>query len=151
MILTTHALIGAAIGKNIANPWAVAALAFSTHFFFDSFRHGEYLKSLETRRDWVKIFVDIAFGMSIVLFSLFWTHSSEKIIFNTLLGSFFGALPDLFIVLYQKFNFRLVKVFVDLGMWVHRYAPGSPETLWTFRNAVNDILFSLIATIVLFC
>jgi hypothetical protein len=150
MILTTHALIGAAIGKNIDNPWLIILLAFSTHFFFDSFRHGEYIAKLEAKKDWAKVFIDIIFGMSVVCLSLFWSGSNEKIIFNTLLGSFFGALPDLFIVLYQKFNFRLVKIFVDLGTWVHPYAPGSPETLWTLRNAVNDIIFSLIAIFLLF-
>lgn len=150
MILATHALIGAAIGKNIDNPWLVIILAFSTHYFLDSFRHGEYTTGLKTARDWAKVMLDIVIGMSIVLFSLYWSSSSEKVIFNTLLGSFFGALPDLFIVLYQKYNFRLVKIFVDLGIWVHPYTPGAPETLWSLRNAVNDIIFSLIAIFLLF-
>lgn len=150
MILTTHALIGAAIGKNIESAWLVIILAFASHFLLDSFRHGEYTSSLKTKRDWTKVFIDIAIGMSIVLFSLYWTEANEKVIFNTLLGSFFAALPDLFIVLYQKLNFRLVKIFVDLGSWVHPYPPGSPETLWTLRNAVYGILFSLIAIFFLF-
>lgn len=150
MILSTHALIGAAIGRHIESLWLVIAIAFSTHFFFDSFRHGEYTASLETKRDWTKVFIDIAFGMSIVLFSLSWTGVSEKVIFNTLLGSFFAALPDLFIVLHQKFNLRLLKIFVDLNAWAHPYPPSSPETLWTLRNAVNGIIFSSIAIFLLF-
>jgi len=152
MILTTHALIGAAIGKNIDNPWLVMALAFSTHFLLDSFRHGEYLDASkkQTMRDWMHVAMDIAFGMSIVFLSLALSEFNMKVIFNTLLGSFFGALPDLLSLLYVKFNFRITKIFADFAMRVHPYPMGSPETLWTLRNAVNDIIFSLIAIFLLF-
>lgn len=150
MILTTHALIGAAIGKHVENTWLVIALAFVTHFFFDSFRHGEYIQNLKTWQDWRKVIIDHIVGFSVITLSIFITQPEEKVIINILLGTFFAMLPDLFIVLYEKLNFRFLGIFVKFGAWTHSYPPGSPETLWTVRNAVNDILFSLIATFLLF-
>lgn len=152
MILATHALIGAAIGKNIDNPWLVIVLAFASHFLLDSFRHGEYIDIAKEKgkKIWIRIGLDIAFGMSIVFLYLSLSGFDSKIVFNTLLGSFFSALPDLFTLLYLKFRLQLFKIFVDFGEKVHPYPMGAPETLWNFRNAANDILFSLIAIIALF-
>lgn len=151
MILTTHALIGATIGKNVENTWLVIALAFATHFLFDTFRHGEYIRELKTWHDWKRVIIDHIVGFSIIGLSIFATRPDTKVVINMLLGTFFAMLPDLFIVLYEKMNFRFLRIFIRLGQWAHPYPSGSPETLWTLRNAFNDILFSLIATFLLFC
>lgn len=150
MILTTHALTGAVIGKYAGNPFLVIPLTFISHFLLDSFRHGEYIDIEKGRKIWIRIGLDIAFGMSIVFLYLSLQEFNLKIVLNVLLGSFFGSLPDLLTFLYFKFNFKFAKVFVDFGSKIHPYPMGAPETLWNFRNAVNDILFSLIATFLLF-
>lgn len=150
MILTTHALVGAAIGKNVETTWLVIIIAFASHFLLDSLRHGEYAKDLKSIKEWKKIVLDHFIGFSIIAISILITKPGEKVILNIILGTFFSMLPDLFIVLYKIFNIHSVKIFVELGTKVHPYLPGSPETLWTLRNTVNDIIFSLVAIFFLF-
>ncbi len=43
MILTTHTLTGAVVGKCVNNTWLIMILSVILHFILDTFRHGEYL------------------------------------------------------------------------------------------------------------
>jgi hypothetical protein len=152
MILTTHALVGAVIGKNVENAWLVMIIAFVSHYFLDSLRHGDYLdidKKQETK-DWMHVAMDIAFGMSIVFLFIAWSEPDLKNIFNILLGSFFSALPDSFSLLYKKFNFKILKKLVEFGEKIHPYKPGSPQAIFIWRNSINDLLVSSIAILILF-
>lgn len=150
MILTTHALIGAALGKNISNPWLVAAIAIPLHFFLDHFRHGEYLnRNSKLRHTWWRVALDLLVGFSIIAGYLFWSQPSELVIFNILFGTFISMFPDLTTMLYWEFRWTIFREIHDFHAWCHRYPPFSKERLWTLRNATNDILFSIIAIIFL--
>ena len=75
MILTTHALTGAVIGKNIDNPWVIIVLSIVVHFIMDTFRHGEYVevfnKDTSIKNSGWKVIMDIAVGFSVVLYLFF--------------------------------------------------------------------------------
>lgn len=155
MILTTHALIGAAIGKNVENPYLLILLSLVVHFFLDSFRHGEYFDSrVATIKDtaW-KILLDLFIPAGIILFFILSTHPTLSSTRNILLGAFFSILPDFFTVLFWKFHWKILEKIKNFHAFCHHYSKFpkfSPERQWTLRNAINDILFSAIAIIILF-
>ena len=153
MILTTHALIGAALGKNIQNPWIVAIVAVLLHFVFDHFRHGEYVESSDkktgVKSTWWKIALDMLGAVAIIYTISYFHHFSLAIAKSMAIGVFFSILPDFSTVLYWKFRWSFLKKIHDFHVWCHRYPPFAKERAWNFRNARNDILFSVIAIILL--
>ena len=151
MILTTHALVGAVLGKNISNPWIVAAVAIPLHFIMDHFRHGEYLnRNSKIRNTWWKIALDFFGGIIIVFAISHFMHFSSATIKLMAIGMFFSMLPDFTTLLYWKFHWPFLKHIHDFHAWCHKYPPFSKEREWTLRNGRNDILFSLLAIILLF-
>lgn len=155
MILATHALVGAAIGKNIENPWLVIALSLTIHFAIDSFRHGEYFDSrIATIKSaaW-KVILDLGIGGGIILTFLFGTQADSNTFRNVILGSFFSMFPDLITVIYWTFHWKFLEKIMAFHAWAHRYSrfpKFSRERQWTLRNARNDILLSALALIMLF-
>ena len=150
MILTTHALVGAAIGKNLNNPWLIIALAIPFHYVMDHFRHGEYLnKEMPFRDNYWKVALDIAIGLGIIGTVIFFKNFSLWRAFLILLGAFFSMFPDLLTLLYWKFNVNFLKKPYQLHKWVHKFPPHSSESQWNLRNAVNDIWISAAAIILL--
>ena len=150
MILITHALAGAALGRHIHNPFIIAPLAIALHFCFDTFRHGEYLDRKSTLKNtaW-KVALDLFSGLAIVFYYLKFSHASFETIRNVLTGTFFSLLPDLLTVLYWKLNFNFLKKIYDFHGRVHPYPKGDSRYDWNLRNNLNDIIFSLIAISVL--
>ena len=153
MILTTHALIGSVLGKNIGNPWILIPAALALHFAMDHFRHGEYVESFDSKTSfantWWKVSFDIGTSMIIISFFIFSSDLYLAQIRNILIGSFFSAFPDFLTVLHWKFKFKFLAPIYRFHSWCHKYPGGSKERLWTFRNSLNDIIFSL-AAIILF-
>lgn len=155
MILATHALVGAAIGKNINNPWMIIALSLAFHFIMDGFRHGEYFddRIATLRTTWWKVALDLALGLLIIFSTIYWQKSSIIQTRNILLGAFTSMFPDLLTVLYWKFHFKFLEKIKKFHAIFHRYGrfpKYGKERQWTLRNAFNDLLFSLIAIILLF-
>jgi hypothetical protein len=145
MILTTHALVGAAIGKNFNNPLVIIPTALAAHFILDSFAHGEYLdKDKETIREIsLKVTTDLIIGFSIILFLISLDFATLNLP-NIFLGTFFGMFPDLLTLIYWKFprNKILVKI-KDLHEFAHRHN----SRYWTLKNARNDVIASILAII----
>jgi len=150
MILITHALVGAALGKQIGSPFIIAPLAIALHFCLDTFRHGEYLNRQSTFKNttW-KVALDLFSGLLIIALYLNFSHASSEAIRNILIGTFFSMLPDLTTVLYWKFNANFLKKIYTFHQWVHPYPKGDKRYDWNLRNNLNDIIFSLIATSIL--
>ncbi len=150
MILITHALVGAALGKQIGNPLIVAPLAIALHFCLDTFRHGEYLNQQSTFKNttW-KVALDLFSGLIMVILYLKFSHSSIETIQNVFIGTFFSLLPDLTTVLYWKFHANFLKKIYAFHEWVHPYPKGDKRYNWNLRNNLNDIIFSLIAISIL--
>ena len=154
MILATHALVGAAIGEKINNPWLIVIFSLIIHFILDSFRHGEYVESFDSKvafkNTWWKIALDLFSGLSIIFLFIYFQNISFTKTFNILLGSFSSMFPDLLTLIYRKFKIQLLGKIYQFHGWCHRYPRFSPERQWTLRNAANDILISLLAIIILF-
>lgn len=147
MILTTHALVGAAIGKNIESPWLVAALSIIIHFILDIFRHGEYLNQNSKLKEFWKVAIDLTVGYSIIIIVIFSSDFSDIRIKNILIGSFASIFPDMLTFLYWKVNLKFLQSYFNFHQKFHRYPPFSKEREWNLRNAANDIIVSLIAII----
>jgi hypothetical protein len=156
MILTTHALTGAVIGKNIDSPWLIIVLSLIIHYSMDFFRHGEYFdsKTATVRDTWWKIALDLAAGFSIISLFLYFKSSDLLEIKNILIGAFFSILPDFVTLMHWTFkqNKTLAKI-KAFHSWAHHYSKFprySEERQWTFRNALNDITISAVAIFLLF-
>jgi hypothetical protein len=155
MILSTHALTGAVIGKNINNIWLIIILSLAFHFFMDSLRHGEYFNHRQStfKNTWWKIALDLFVAFSII-FSIFTTNNwSEKTLFNVALGIFFSLLPDGLTLLYylkiRNIFLNKIKAFHSFCHCYSRYPKHSPQRQWTLRNSFNDIFLSILAIIIL--
>lgn len=152
MILATHALVGAALGKYTQNPLLLTAALIPLHYTLDIFRHGEYLNKKSTFKNttW-KIALDLLIGAAIILFAIYYQNTSRAVSISIITGAFISMFPDLLTVLYWKFNFKFLGRIYQFHQFVHgRFADGSPQRKWTVKNAFNDIIFSLIAIIFLF-
>lgn len=156
MILTTHALVGAAVGSKINNPLIIVPVVLAVHYFLDGFRHGEYIDDRKdnVKSTWWKVAIDILLGFSIIFYFLYFSKSDLKLSFNILLGTFFSMLPDLLtLIYYWRKDLKIINKIKAFHSFAHRYTKFpkySPERQWTFRNAMNDITISIIAIIVLF-
>jgi hypothetical protein len=155
MILATHALTGAVIGKNINSPWLIIILSLAIHYFMDSFRHGEYFddRIANIKNTWWKVAIDLLIGLSIIGLVIYFQKPDFAIIRNMLIGSFFSLFPDFLSVLYylKKDNIILSKI-KSFHSWVHHYSKfpkHSKERQWNFRNALNDIIISVVAIFLL--
>lgn len=152
MILATHALAGAALGKYIQNPLLLIAILIPLHYALDIFRHGEYLNKKSTFKNttW-KVALDLLIGAAIILFNIYYQNTSRAVSLSIITGAFISMFPDLLTVLYWKFNFKFLGKIYQFHQFVHsRFAESSPERLWTLRNAVNDIILSIITITFLF-
>ena len=151
MILSTHALVGAAIGKNIDNPWIIILSSLAIHYFMDSFRHGEYFDSRTAtikNTAW-KIIIDFLIGVFIVGLIISWEKINWHTAQNMAIGIFFSLFPDFITLLHWTFkkNKILAKI-KDFHAWAHNYSRFprySKERQWTLRNSFNDVIFSLLA------
>lgn len=151
MLLATHELVGAAIGKNIQSPWIIIFLSLALHYFLDFFRHGEYLNQKSTIQDTLwKVAIDLGLGLLVIIFYILLKHPDPAIVINVFLGAFFSILPDGLTFLYWQMHMKLLKKLFEFHAWTHKYPLFSPERAWTWRNAINDILISAIAIIILF-
>ncbi len=152
MILATHALTGAVIGKYVPNTWLVIILSLILHFVLDTFRHGEYLnqKSAVKETFW-KVAIDASIGLALILLIIHYNNFSPAVVKNMFIGAFFSMFPDFLTFLYWKGKMKFLKKPYELHSWMHLSPPFSPEREWNLRNAVNDIAISVIAVILLFC
>jgi len=160
MLLPTHALAGAIIGKNLNDSWLIVIFAIAIHFVMDSFRHGEYLYADSNENTiknsaW-KAALEISTAVFVVFAVLYALQPDLKTCQNMLLGSFFSVLPDFITFLYwlnkknQNIASTFLKKYYAFHSWIHAHPRNAPERAWTFRNARNDIIFSALAIIFLF-
>jgi hypothetical protein len=151
MILTTHELVGAAIGAKIHNPWLIVIFSLAMHFVLDTFRHGEYLDRKSKIKDTLwKVALDLSAGFIIVLLYIFLKNPDSTTIWHMLLGIFISIFPDSLTFLYWQLGVKFLKKPFEFHAWLHAYPQGVPERTWNLRNAANDIVISLLAIIILF-
>ena len=145
MILTTHALVGAAIGKNISNIWLIVILSTLSHFILDHFRHGEYLTRKKFNGAFRKTIVDLTAGLLIIGMIAYFLKFSPTEIRNIIIGSIFGMLPDALTLIYWKSKIKILAPLYRFHIWAHKYPMDSPQRQWNIRNAINEIIISAAA------
>jgi hypothetical protein len=153
MVLTTHSLVGAVIGKYVSDPWLIVLFSIPIHYILDSFRHGEYVDSMDSKTSfqttWKKSLLDIS-GAIIIPFSIaFNQHFSTATMISMGIGMFFSTLPDLITLFYWKFKTPFLGKIYRFHAWCHKFPREALERKWTWRNSVNDFIFSLLAIILL--
>jgi len=149
MVLATHSLTGAVVGKYVNSAWLVIILSVILHFILDTFRHGEYLNRKSRGKEFWKVAVDVSIGVSAVLLIANFHNYSTHVVKNMLLGVFFSMFPDFLTFLYWKGGFKFLKKVFTFHAWLHLYSPFSPERDWNLKNAVNDVVISVVAIILL--
>jgi hypothetical protein len=98
MILTVHALVGAAITSQIKITWLGWILAFFSHFILDLIPHRDYaLKGIglgwKNKSFWLVVLkVTIDLTAAFIFIIIFNGHKGN--LANILIGGFFGMLPD---------------------------------------------------------
>jgi hypothetical protein len=148
MLLTTHALIGAAIGKNINNPWLIVPISLVSHYVLDMFRHGDYIdKKLNLKGNGWKVSLDLFSAFLAVFLVIYFKNFSQTEIKKILLGVLFSLIPDSFTFLYWKFKLKILKSLYEFHVWIHEYFHPD-EIEFSLKNSFNDILFSAIAIII---
>lgn len=150
MILATHILAGAVVGKHVSNPVLIAAASVALHFAMDHLRHGDYLSQRSTAGSvWKKVLTDLTVGFSMVSLMLLLNPENRLMTYRIFLGIFFSLLPDLSTLACKLFDAKFLKAVSRFHSTIHRFPSESPERKWNFRNSINDILISLIALVFL--
>lgn len=152
MILTTHILAGALLGREIKNPYEIAGLAVAAHFALDLLPHGDYLNKKSKLREFWKVAIDLSVGLGTV-YAIFFLRdpisNNALYIRNIAIGIFFSLLPDGTTFLYWKMGINFLKPIKRFHEKLHRYSDASPKSEFRFKNNLWDILISLFAIIIL--
>jgi hypothetical protein len=148
MILTTHILAGAVLGREINNPYAVAGLAVAMHFALDTLPHGDYLNKESSFWEFWKVAIDLVVGLGIVSAILFFRDPIPKNDLSIAIGIFFSLLPDGMTLLYMM-GMKFLKPIKKFHEKLHRYPESSPKHKFRLKNNLFDILVSFTAIIAL--
>ena len=137
MILTTHAIVGAAAGRIFLNPLMAFAVGFISHFILDVIPHWGYgLKSRirnekeplkedivlnrEFIGDLARIGLDFVFGVSAAIFIFRGEGGFIGAPADLLAGIAGGLLPDFMQFLYFEIRRGPLIFFQKLHIYIHR-------------------------------
>ena len=144
MILTPHAIVGAALANIFPNDPALGfGLAFLSHYALDMLPHTDYSINnfLEKETKTVKsvfknagaalhlLFITFDFILAIVLCILFFVRD-ERALLLTLVGIIGGLLPDLFQFLYYKYKNQPWIFFQKIHDKFHYNVVTEKEKIW---------------------
>lgn len=147
MILAEHFIIGAAITSVIPYPLLGLTIAFFSHYFLDFLPHREYaIKNIYKKRwknsffDFLKVFLDIALGVSVVFFF----SRNQPLIY---LGGILSLFPDGFTLLNLIFpKNELLKKHYDFHRnLVHRRKNNDRED----ESKKNSLFWGLLSQVLL--
>ena len=145
MVITSHMLVGAAIGVHSPNVWAAFCFGFISHYLLDALPHWDYLDGIKISKfnQLAKIFIDFIIGSTVVVI-LFWPLSFN---FNILIifGLFGALLPDFIEFFYTNFKIKLLRPLSLFHNKIHYYKKTS------FLKGSISLIIVLIISIVLIC
>ncbi len=137
MILGTHAIVGAAVGRLIPNPLGAIVAGFISHFAIDAIPHWQYNLASMVHRDGpmeddmvinrkfagdlARTGLDFALGMVLSLL-LFQGTSLDNLVYNSLpllAGAVGGVLPDALQFVYFKIRREPLTTLQKLHNWAH--------------------------------
>jgi hypothetical protein len=144
MILTPHAIVGAALANLFPNDPALGfGLAFASHYVLDMMPHTDYDISgfLDTKNKTVKsifketksalhlLLIVADFIFAIFLCFLIFVRNRQSLIL-TLVGIIGGLLPDFFQLLYYKFKCQPWTFFQKIHDRLHALIKVKNEKFW---------------------
>lgn len=142
MILTSHILIGAAIGTKFDNYFVIFGLSLLSHFALDAIPHWEYqisstkahirldkknlrkeLRNIKANKvrlnKFHKILFDLIFGLILAIGSIYFITGKMPNLLLTAIGIFGALLPDGLTVLYFNFDCHFIESFQVCQFWIH--------------------------------
>lgn len=148
MILVTHGITGAALGRLFPhNPLAAFFAGLISHFLTDAIPHWHYPLSSERTNyndplttdmvigkgfvwDLVRIGLDFALGIALsIYFFQGWTGFGNPDI-SMLAGAFGAVLPDALQFMYFKFRHQPLTAFYKFHYWIHAVKRLDKHHLW---------------------
>ncbi len=136
MTLTTHAIVGAAIGTLTANPIGGFLLGVGSHFVLDAIPHGHYplisfLRSDDPRRPYsgralIAIVIDGVLAFTLAA-SIFYRFAPLPALLCAIVGA---VLPDLLLGIQTYFPSRVAATLESFHHWFHFFF--IPERSWHF-------------------
>ncbi len=162
MILTTHAIVGAAAGRLFSDPYMAFAAGFASHFIMDTIPHWAYALKSRIRNeeeplkedialnrkfidDLARIGLDFIIGVSAAIFIF---QSEDGFIgapINLLAGMAGGLLPDFMQFLYFKIRREPLIFFQKLHIYVHQ---GGGDILALPYGISSQIIIIIAAVII---
>lgn len=140
MTITTHAAVGAIIGRFIPHPLAAFLCGFVSHFLLDAIPHGDCTLSDNYRIHKTKRKRAVAYALTdgiLALFFVLYLANTRDI--RSVPGFTWGiigsVLPDLIIGAYEITRPKWLKWFHDMHFWFHH--------LIAKRTGDVPLLFSL--------
>lgn len=133
MILASHIIVSGLIGAETHNYFLAAIFGFASHYVLDGIPHwDEYISAefklkakteknfLATGFFWGNI-LKVAFDATIgsALLFLFLKFLGQNNLSFSLVGAFFGVLPDPLMLLYMVKKWRMIKWNYDINEYVH--------------------------------
>jgi len=136
MILTTHAIVGAAAGRLVSNPLLSFALGFISHFLIDAIPHWSYSlasivgdkknplnRDMMINRHFIKdlaiIAVDFCSGIILTIFIFQGRNGFIDISLPLLFGAIGGVFPDALQFVYFKIRREPLITLQKLHFWFH--------------------------------
>lgn len=150
MVLTTHALVGAAIGKYSNNLAVIAGASVVMHYAMDILRHGDYYEEERTLfQGFIKELLDLLIAGILISAIIYFKKPAITEIYYMLWGVVWSLLPDLLTLLYDKFNIKFLGGIYKFNYWIHHLLYTDSERQWVLKNLTNDFIISSAAIILL--
>lgn len=123
MILSTHFVVGASLGRAFPDPIFLLSLPILSHFILDHLPHWEYIDRIEQLKGKpFHLLLDVVLGPLTIFLTLYLLNdfSPEKIA-PALVGGFLGVLPDgiVFLKYLFKIKNRLLKKYENFHRLLH--------------------------------
>jgi hypothetical protein len=146
MTLTTHATLGAVIGKATGNPLLAFVFGFLTHFLIDLVPHGDTGLSdnfrVHKRRQKQAVAYVVVDAIVAIFFVLLLANTKDIASVRTFTwGIIGGVLPDLLVGLYEVTKSPLLRWFNALHFYFHDF--------FVKRRGEVPLYYALLAQIVL--
>jgi hypothetical protein len=148
MILATHAIVGAALGRLIPYPWGAFLVGFASHFAIDAIPHWQYRLASMVHRDgpmendmvihpapfftlkWclvnrkfigdlARTGLDFAAGMVLSILLFQGTNNLANISIPLIAGAVGGVLPDALQFAYFKIRREPLTTLQKIHLWAH--------------------------------
>lgn len=165
MLLATHAIVGAAVGRFFPKyPFLAFIFAFISHFLIDAIPHWDYPLKSFTRdknnpkdlmkadmpwsknfiRDLVIIAIDLISGLILALYIFETTEFNSAILW----GALGAVLPDALQFVYFKLRVEPFRTIHRFHMWVQRQGENHILENHNLAGLLSQASFSAVAVII---